>query len=152
MISNRTYWYCCEDVSNIENYDKAIADTQHVWICHHKLEIRDDYNNSMNDLKLMNLYYNRPANELILLTRSEHNKVHHTGSCQSSNTKKKIAESHLGKKHTDATKKKLSAVRKGKKLTCEQKQKISEGLRGRHVSEETKLKISKSLVKYNRQK
>ena len=36
----------------------------------------DDYINSMKDLIMMNLYYNRPAEELIFLTRAEHKKLH----------------------------------------------------------------------------
>lgn len=27
--------YCYQDISLIENYDKAIADTEHMWHCHH---------------------------------------------------------------------------------------------------------------------
>lgn len=29
---------CCEDASKIENYDKAVADTTQIWICHHRSE------------------------------------------------------------------------------------------------------------------
>lgn len=40
MISeNYVKRYCCEDISKIENYDKAIADTTQVWECHHKMEL-----------------------------------------------------------------------------------------------------------------
>ena len=43
MISLRTVTkYCGEDISKIENYDKAIADTTQMWICHHRLEIQGD--------------------------------------------------------------------------------------------------------------
>ena len=31
--------YCKEDLSKIENYDKAIADTSQIWDCHHRTEI-----------------------------------------------------------------------------------------------------------------
>ena len=31
--------FCKEDISKIENYDKAIADTTQVWDCHHRTEI-----------------------------------------------------------------------------------------------------------------
>lgn len=77
MISvYKTKLFCNEDVSLIENYDKAINDKEHIWECHHKLEIRDDYINTVKDLKLMNLYYNRPACELIFLTNKEHCSIH----------------------------------------------------------------------------
>lgn len=28
--------FCCEDISKIENYDKAVADKTQTWHCHHK--------------------------------------------------------------------------------------------------------------------
>ena len=38
MISNNASKYCCEDISLIENYDKAIEDKTQYWHCHHRLE------------------------------------------------------------------------------------------------------------------
>ena len=70
--------YCCEDVSKIENYELAIAHNSQIWDIHHRLEIHEDYLNTREDLKLMNLYWNRPANELIFLTHSEHIAMHCT--------------------------------------------------------------------------
>ena len=67
--------YCKDDISLIENYDKAINSTER-WVIHHKLELRDDYKNTVNDLILMNLYYNRPAEELIFLSNKEHTSYH----------------------------------------------------------------------------
>lgn len=60
----------------IENYELAKADNFNGWHIHHKLELNNDYINSMNDLKLMNLYYDRPPEELIWLTKSEHRTLH----------------------------------------------------------------------------
>ena len=68
--------YCCDDVSKIENYELAIADNSQIWDIHHRLEIHEDYLNTREDLKLMNLYWDRPANELIFLTHSEHIAMH----------------------------------------------------------------------------
>ena len=77
MISNRTVsYYCKEDLSLIENYDKAMADKDHIWDCHHRLEIGEGYTNTTEHLKMMNLYYDRPACELIFLLHSEHQKLH----------------------------------------------------------------------------
>lgn len=70
--------FCKDDISKIENYDKAVADTTQTWVIHHRLEIHSDYTNSREELKMMNLYYNRPVEELIFLTRSEHVKLHRT--------------------------------------------------------------------------
>lgn len=65
--------FCCEDISKIENYDKAIADNEK-WLCHHRLGI--ELNKSGEELQEIGLYYNRPASELIFLTRKEHRKIH----------------------------------------------------------------------------
>ena len=88
--------YCKEDISLIENYDKAINDKEHIWDCHHKLEIGEGYTNSTEDLKLMNLYFNRPANELIFITHAEHSKLHHTGHVLSEDTKIKVSKAMKG--------------------------------------------------------
>lgn len=66
----------CTNYTKIENYDKAIADTTQMWHCHHRLEIHEDYTNSVKHLKMMNLYYNRPPEELIFLTSAEHSRLH----------------------------------------------------------------------------
>ena len=60
----------------IENYDLAKADNFKGWDIHHKLEIHDDYINSKEELIMMNLYYNRPPEELIWLKRGEHQILH----------------------------------------------------------------------------
>lgn len=63
----------------IENYEFALADDFKDWDIHHRLEIHDDYINSVEHLKLMNLYYNRPPTELIWLKKSEHIGMHRKG-------------------------------------------------------------------------
>lgn len=77
MISNTKNYYCCEDISLIENYDEAIKDTKQVWDCHHRNEIT--LNVSASKLKEMGLFYYRPANELIYLPHSEHISLHSKG-------------------------------------------------------------------------
>lgn len=75
MICEKTVkQFCSEDLSLIENYQEAINDTTQTWHCHHKLEI--ELNKSENDLNNMNLYYNRPASELIFLTKRDHMSLH----------------------------------------------------------------------------
>ena len=71
--------YCKEDLSLIENYNKAVTDTTQVWDCHHRLEIQDDIKLSKKELIDNRLYYQRPANELIFLTHSDHVKLHNAG-------------------------------------------------------------------------
>lgn len=39
MICKGMERYCCEDISKIENYEEAVADTTQMWHCHHRLEL-----------------------------------------------------------------------------------------------------------------
>ena len=80
MISETTVKkFCCEDISLIENYDKAIADQTQTWDCHHRGEILPCGRFKAKHLKKFNLYYNRPACELIFLTHDEHTRLHKQG-------------------------------------------------------------------------
>lgn len=174
MISYRSIKkYCKEDPSKIENYDKAIADTTQVWDCHHRLEIQNGTFVSLEVLVAKNLYYDRPASELIFLTPSEHMYIHGKNRKASLITKKKMSEARkkennpfYGKKHSEETKEKLRAARakqvfseediakakvsRQKTINTmsieERKQKFSrsEHLKGRKLSEETKRKIAEA--------
>lgn len=68
--------YCCDDISLIENYTIALNSTKR-YDCHHRLET--DLNVSMDELINKNLYFNRPASELIFLSAGEHIKIHTVG-------------------------------------------------------------------------
>ena len=75
--------YCKEDISLIENYEQAVSDNE-VWDCHHRDEIRTlpsgiTVIRTRQDLLDDGRYFHCPANELIFLTRSNHNKLHKTG-------------------------------------------------------------------------
>lgn len=101
--------YCCEDISRIENYELAKRDNFRGWVIHHRLELVETgavVDSTRQDLKARGIYYNRPASELIYLTKSEHQKLHHTGKpgpnrgkhC-SEEHKRKLLESKKGKKY-----------------------------------------------------
>ena len=77
MISKRIS-YICEDFENIENYEQAMADTENMWICHHRLELDEEGHrlNTMEELKAKNMYYHRPPEELIFLTKTDHWNLH----------------------------------------------------------------------------
>jgi hypothetical protein len=131
--------YCCEDISLIENYDKAISDNTQSWRCHHRLEIQDDGKiiYTAKQLQDMGLYYNRPASELIFLTLSEHNSLH----AKYVPIDRRIRVSNKLKERqphpqSEETRKKLSELNKGKKLSKECKLKISNKLKGRKYSKE----------------
>ena len=133
--------FCKDDISLIENYDKAIADTAQVWHCHHRRETIF----SKSDLIEIGEYYNRPACELIFLTPLEHHRLHHLGKPLSAETRKKISEANKGKHLSAETCKKIAEARKGKPLSAETRQKMSEAKNGKHLSAETRKKLSEAL-------
>lgn len=71
--------YCKDDISLIQNYDKAIADTTQTWECHHRAEILPCGEYTQKDLIKFGLYYHRPYTELIFLTKAEHRRLHRNG-------------------------------------------------------------------------
>ena len=129
--------YCNEDISLIENYGKAIADSTQMWDCHHRRENIS----SRKELLELGEYYSRPARELIFLTHSEHSILHKKGKHHTEEAKQKISIALKGK----------TTWMKGKHHTEEAKQKISIALKGKttwnkgkHMSEETKRKMSEA--------
>lgn len=70
--------FCKEPISNIENYELAIADTKETWVCHHREELFEDgrIKHHASNLKLMRMYYNQPADKLIFLRRGDHVRLH----------------------------------------------------------------------------
>lgn len=76
MISfNLAKKYCCEDISLIENYEEAV-NSDEKYDCHHRLEIQDEKSVSLKYLQEQNLYYKRPAKELIFLKHTVHISMH----------------------------------------------------------------------------
>ena len=152
----------CKDYTNIENYEKARKDNFKGWNCHHRLETHNSDGESRlvditaAELKALNMYYRRPASELIFLTTREHNSLHHKGNKYSlgkhlsEETKKKISDARKGKPKSAETRKKMSEAMKGNKhaLGCkrseETKKKMSEAKKGKLISEEHKNKISEA--------
>ena len=120
--------YCKNDISQIENYDKAIADKTQVWDCHHRRETIY----SAKELIEIGEYYNRPACELIFLTPADHRRLHHLGKHTSEETKKKMHEAKKGKHRSEETRLKISAALKGKHLSAETCKKMSAARKGNH--------------------
>lgn len=129
--------YCIEDISKIENYDKAIADKEITWHCHHKLEINDGNEITADELIAKNLYFHRPASELIFMTPSEHQSLHHKGKTawnkgipMSDEAKKKLSASSKGRKswnkgkkgiYSEESRRKMSEAHKGLKYKKREK-------------------------------
>lgn len=121
---DKAKYYCCEDISLIENYDEAIKSSEK-WECHHKLGL----NKSKQELIDMDLYYERPASELIFIKQSEHRALH--------NSILKSGNIHWNKGkigiYSEETKKSMG-VKKGNVPWNKDK----------HLGEEIKTKISES--------
>ena len=136
--------FCRDDISLIENYDKAIADDTQTWHCHHRRETIF----SKSDLIEIGEYYNRPACELIFLTPLEHIRLHHLGKHLSAETRKKMSEARINKPKSAETRKKMSEAQKGKSKpkSAETRKKMSEAQKGKSKpkSAETRKKISES--------
>lgn len=148
--------YCYEDPSLIENYDKAISDTTQVWHCHHRVETI--MNCGAEELIAQGCYENRPAHDLIFLTKGEHSRLHSTGKKLAAEHRAKISAARKGQKHSEDTREKISAAlnrpetrakmsaaRKGKKFSEEHRKKMSESQKGRKLSDIQKQKISKTV-------
>lgn len=141
MLSERqAKKYCYEDISLIENYELAIADKTQTWHCHHRVETI--MNCGAEELIAQGCYENRPAHDLIFLTKGEHSRLHNTGKKCSEETCAKISAAQIGKHLTEETKAKLSAAHKGKKHSEETRAKMSKAQTGKKHSEETRNKLS----------
>ena len=135
--------FCKEDISFIENYDKAIADNTQTWDCHHRLEIQGNNISSVQELKTQGLYYKRPACELIFLTHKEHSILHNEN--RKGDWRKKIRESEKGKVVPKEIRALISIKTKIAMAQPEIRQKISNAKKGKKLSEEHKRKISESM-------
>ena len=141
------YKQYCKDFENIENYEKAKADNFVGWDCHHRLETHNSDGErrlvdiTADELKALDMYYNRPADELIFMTIYEHSRLHMKGKHLSEETRKKIGSAQKGR----------PAWNKGKKMSEEFCRKNSESHKGeknsfygKHHSEEIKKKMSEA--------
>ena len=101
----------CSEYTKIENYEEAVKSPLK-YDLHHRLEISE--HKSKSDLIEENLYYNRPAEELIFLEHGEHVRLHKAN--LSAETRQKISEAQKGHE----------GYWKGKHLSTEARQKLSE--------------------------
>lgn len=149
--------FCCEDISLIENYDKAIKDDA-VWVTHHRLETHNSDGElrstfiSSGELKALGMYYKRPASELVLMLKSDHTILHFKGKEFSNEHKEKLSNAkkgyipwNKGKKASAEARKRMSESAKGKKLSEETKRKMSDAHKGKKFSEEHRANIGKAV-------
>jgi hypothetical protein len=129
----------CKEPEKIENYEKARKDNFEGWLCHHRLQTwnsdgeRRLVDITVDELKALGMYYNRPPEELIFMKVEEHSSLHNKGKNHTDEAKKKIGEAvkgeknpNYGKQFSDETKKKMSEAHLGKKLSDETRKKLSE--------------------------
>ena len=160
------YKYCfCRVPELIENYDKAVADDTQTWDCHHRLETHNSDGEkrlvdiSRAELIALNMYYDRPPEELIFLISSEHKNLHNKNKSESEETRGKISEAEKGRHLSEEWKRKISEANRGKKRSEEVKKRWSEahkgkptwnkgthesGMKGKHHSEETKRNMAEA--------
>ena len=145
--------FCVEDITNIENYKKAV-NSEEMYVCHHKLEThtsdgkRRKVDISKGELIALGMYYHRPAQELVFMLKGEHTKLHNEhkkgenstfyGKCHSEETKRKIAEAlkgntwNKGKSKSEEHKIKIAEANKGKRHSDDSYKRQSEKMKGRH--------------------
>lgn len=102
--------FCNGDITQIENYEKAINDDTQTWDCHHRKEI--ELKLSVKQLDELGLYLNRPASELIFLTKSEHVRLHQSGKPKSEEHKQILRQKAKEQFSTEEGRKKTSDATK----------------------------------------
>lgn len=120
---------CCEDPSLIEGYEEAVNSSKQ-YDCHHRLELHGDCSTrfTMDSLMKLDLYFNRPASELIFIEHNEHIRLHTKARWNEGSLVRKPGSSRKGIKWShpmnEETKKKISISKVGKKLTEEHKKSL----------------------------
>ena len=152
--------YCSEPLEQIENFKAAKADNFAGWCIHHRLEIQQDKRVSRQELKDKDLYYDRPASELIFMRFGEHSALHYKGENNplfgkhhSEETLQKMSVNngrfwkgkHLSEDHRQKMSVNNGRFWKGRTFSEEHCKKIAESLRGKHLSSEHRKKLSESL-------
>lgn len=132
--------FCKDDITKIENYEKAMVDNE-TWVIHHRLEThyfdgtkRPIFERlTRQQLKTYDLYYNRPAAELIFMTKHDHMFLHMKGAKRvfSDEWRQHISEAQKGKHHSEAAKSRISNTLKGR--PCPNKGKHWKLINGKRV-------------------
>lgn len=135
------YAVCKDDISLIENYQLAVNDNTQTYVCHHKKGVGI----SKNELIELGLYYHQPANDLIFVTKKEHNRIHKKILFGDSKSKSERSKEMWEKRKENGwhfpedALQKMSNAKKGKDPWNKGKVGVQ------HHSEETKKKISEKM-------
>ena len=139
MIYLESSFKYCKYFTQIENYDKAIADKHEHWVCHHRLEQVF----TQEELERAGWYYDRKPQELIYLPIS----FHHNNPDIHISVRRHFLQKKQKKLEILRELYKIEVPKKPRKFgphSEEHKMKISESMKGHKVSEETRNKISKA--------
>ena len=102
MISIRYAKSFCKRYTEIENYNEAVSSPER-WVCHHKLGLIY----SSDELVKKGLYFNRPPEEFVFLTKTEHDKIHGFGHKHSKEGRDKLSNTKIctefGRKYKQIT-------------------------------------------------
>lgn len=102
QISRCKKWqleHYCTDITKVENYYAFCKDNNEIYDLHHRLETHTSYGEkrlvqlTRKELEALDMYYNRPPEELIFLTHAEHTSIHMTGNKYGGKNPEKIKES-----------------------------------------------------------
>lgn len=96
--NQRRNWYkfCSEPLDKIEHYEEALSEGFKGWCIHHRREIQPDGTRmSRQELKDKDLYYDRPASELVFMRKREHTTLHWLGKHMPEEVKNKISQTRL---------------------------------------------------------
>ena len=162
--------YCYEDPSLIENYESAMNDKTQTWVCHHR--VGTIMNCGKKELIAQGCYTDRPAHDLIFLTKAEHRRLHTAGKPLSAKhranlraalnrpeVRVKMSMKSRGRKQSVETRAKRSASVKAALSKPEVREKMRASIKaalskpetrakirvsrtGKHLTEETKAKLS----------
>lgn len=155
MLKKTNLKWHTNDLSLVENYDKALK-SEEMYVLHHRLETYFSDGTprpssgflSQRELMALDMYYNRPPEELIFMEIKEHSKLHHK-----SRKGKKLKVKHVGKKklhvywnnYISECTKLFKTKRKYHKCSEETRKKISEANKGKKhepMPESLRLKLS----------
>lgn len=79
--TKQMFAYCIpEEITSIENYELAKKENFDGWCIHHKMELVSTgavVDSSKQELIDWEIYYNRPASELMFMRIAEHTRLHH---------------------------------------------------------------------------
>ena len=116
--------YCSEPLSHIENYQEAMNDPTQTWVLHHRNEIDNGVFRTPSELMADGMYWNRPASELIFLTRAMHNHIH----LQNPTSRAKFHGNNAGKRLPPHSSERKAKIRNALRDKCKPVVMIRDGV------------------------